>query len=141
MNKAKTYSPEVREPHLEARRKAGAKAGDLVFLSERKGGMVEDVRRGLDAIAKHAGWEAGAIRTKAFRHTYRAARLQTLDRGAPVSEYVVSRELGHGGFSLVRKVYGHLGQVRHRSEVVEYRVEQQEGVISAERLRLLLRVA
>ena len=35
-----------------------------------------------------------------------------------------SREMGHGGEAMVRKVYGHLGQVRHRSEVVEYRVEQ-----------------
>ena len=59
-----------------------------------------------------------------FRHTYCAARLQTLDNGAPVSEYTMARELGHGGFALVRRVYGHLGQVRHRSEVVEYRVEQ-----------------
>jgi hypothetical protein len=25
---------------------------------------------------------------------------------------------------MVRKVYGHLGQVRHRAEAVEYRVEQ-----------------
>jgi hypothetical protein len=25
---------------------------------------------------------------------------------------------------MVRRVYGHLGQVRHRSESVEYRIEQ-----------------
>ncbi len=25
---------------------------------------------------------------------------------------------------MVRRVYGHLGQVRHRAEAVEYRVEQ-----------------
>jgi len=30
----------------------------------------------------------------------------------------------HGGESMVRRVYGHLGEVRHRAEVVEYRVEQ-----------------
>ena len=54
----------------------------------------------------------------------KAARLQTLDHGAPVSVYSVGREVGHGGESLVRRVYGHLGNVRHRSEVVEYRVEQ-----------------
>jgi hypothetical protein len=29
-----------------------------------------------------------------FRHAYCAARLQTLDRGAPVSTYSVGRELG-----------------------------------------------
>ena len=41
----------------------------------------------------------------------------------PVSVYSVGRELGHGGDALVRRVYGHLGEVRHRSEVMEYRVE------------------
>ena len=58
-----------------------------------------------------------------FRHSYCAARLQTLDHGAPVSVYTVGRELGHGGESLVKRVYGHLGEVRHRSEVMEYRVQ------------------
>ena len=38
--------------------------------------------------------------------------------------WVVSREMGHGGRSLVDRVYGHLGDVRHRSEMVEFRVEQ-----------------
>jgi len=59
-----------------------------------------------------------------FRHTYCAALLQTLDQGAPVSVYTVAREMGHGGESMVRRVYGHLGQVRDRADVVEYRVEQ-----------------
>jgi hypothetical protein len=45
-------------------------------------------------------------------------------RGAPVSTYTVAREMGHLGEAMVRRVYGHLGQVRHRSEAVEYRVEQ-----------------
>jgi hypothetical protein len=36
----------------------------------------------------------------------------------------VGRELGHGGDALVRRVYGHLGTIRHRTEIVEYRVEQ-----------------
>jgi hypothetical protein len=34
----------------------------------------------------------------------------------------VAKELGHGGDSLVKRIYGHLGEVRHRSEVVEYRI-------------------
>jgi integrase len=78
----------------------------------------------LGAIAARAGWEPGAITSKMFRHTYCAARLQTLDQGAPVHPFTVGRESGHGGDSLVRRVYGHLGTVRHRAEVVEYRVEQ-----------------
>ena len=40
------------------------------------------------------------------------------------SVYTVAKEMGHGGESMVRRVYGHLGDVRHRAEVVEYRVEQ-----------------
>jgi integrase len=66
-----------------------------------------------------------AIRSKMFRHAYyTAARLQTLDHGSPVSAYMVARELGHGGEAMLRRVYGHLGQVRYRADVVAYRVEQ-----------------
>ncbi len=82
--------------------------------------MLTDIRGALDAVAEAAGWKAGEIRTNMFRHIYCSGRLQTLDRGAPVSVYTVARELGHGGESLVKKVYGHLGDVRHRAEVVEY---------------------
>src|SRR5258708_4608600 len=59
------------------------------------------------------------------RHTYCAARLQSLDDGATVGVYTVAKEMGHGGEAMVRCVYGHLGEVRHRAEVVEYRVEQR----------------
>ncbi len=86
--------------------------------------MIGDVRNLLDRVARRAGLEGGTIRTKAFRHTYCAARLQTLDQGAPVSTYTVARELGHESEAMVRRVYAHLGTIRHRSEVVEYRVEQ-----------------
>jgi integrase len=119
--------PQLREvlaPHVTERRRAGASDDDLLFCSARTGGMVRDARKGLDAIAVHAGWQAGEIRSRAFRHTYCAARLQTLDRGAPVALWTVARELGHGGDAMVRRVYGHLGAVRHRAEVVEYRVVQ-----------------
>jgi integrase len=95
----------------------------LLFPSYRTGEpAVCDVRKLIDAVAVRAGWKPGEITSKMFRHTYCAARLQTLDHGAPVSVYTVARELGHGGESMVRRVYGHLGAVRHRSEVVEYRV-------------------
>jgi hypothetical protein len=85
---------------------------------------IRDVRGLLDRIAARAGVLAGDLRTKMFRHTYCAARLQTLDRGAPVSTYTVARELGHESEAMVRRVYAHLGEVRHRSEVVECRVAQ-----------------
>ena len=77
-------------------------------------------------VAARAGWNPGEIRSKMFRHTYCTARLQTLDQGAPVSLFTVARELGHGGEAMVRRVYGHLGQVRHRAEDVEYRIEAFE---------------
>jgi hypothetical protein len=54
----------------------------------------------------------------------KARVLQTLDADAPVSPYTVGQELGHGGDSLVKRVYGHLGTVRHRAKAVEYRVQQ-----------------
>ena len=109
--------------------------------------MLTDFRKVLDRVAIAAGfWEyvldadgqpakdregepmrRGTVRSKMFRHTYCSARLQTLDQGAPVSIYTVGKELGHGGDSLVKRVYGHLGQVRHRADVVEYRVEQHRA--------------
>jgi len=85
---------------------------------------LRDIHKLLDRVAARAGLASGGLRSKAFRHTYCATRLQTLDRGAPVSLYTLSRELGHGSEDMVRRVYAHLGDVRHRSEVVEYRFEQ-----------------
>ena len=64
-----------------------------------------------------------------FRHTYITARLQTLDRGAPVSSWTVAREVGHSSTDMIEETYGHLGQVRHRSDVVEYRAEQHVTIL------------
>jgi len=115
--------PQLREilrDHLFDREEA---AEGLLFPSPRSGGRIRYLTKALDVIGARVGWESGEIRSKAFRHTYTAARLQTLDHGAPVSPFTVSRELGHGGRQMVERVYGHLGDVRHRSEVVEYKVE------------------
>ena len=103
----------------------------LLFPSYRTGheAMIVDFRKVLDAVAVRAGWKIGEIRSKMFRHSYCAARLQTLDQGTPVSPYTVARELGHGGDSMVKRVYGHLGHVRHRAKVVEYRVSQHTKVL------------
>jgi len=91
--------------------------------------MVTDFRRLLDAVALRAGWSRVRFAVKMFRHTYCAARLQTLDQGARASVYTVAKELGHGGDSMVKRVYGHLGQVRRRAKMVEYRVEQHQKVL------------
>ncbi len=120
---------EILRPYFPERERMGQ--GTLLFPSFRTGteGMVQDLHRVLDSVAEQAGWKAGEIRSKMFRHTYTAARLQTLDQGAPVSVYTVRKELGHGSTAMVERVYAHLGQVRHRSEVVEYRVEQHRTVL------------
>jgi integrase len=95
----------------------------LLFPSEDRGGAVAllgNFDKALDSIAEAAGWKAGEIRSRIFRNTYAAARLQTLDGDAPVSPYTVSRELGHGSLAMLERIYGHLGAVRHRAPVVEY---------------------
>ena len=53
-----------------------------------------------------------------------------------MSIYTVGRELDHGGESLVKRVYGHLGTVRHRAEVVEYRIEQHRAKLEARLVEL-----
>jgi integrase len=82
-------------------------------------------------------WEGRSIRTRILRHTYCSARLQALDRGEPVSTYTVRCKLGHGSDAMVNKVYSHLGDVRHRSETVEYHVSQHLNVLG-ERLKALV---
>lgn len=86
--------------------------------------MLKEWRGTLDRVAVRAGWKKGEIRSRMFRHTYCAARLQTLDGGAPISPFTVSRELGHGSGAMVERIYSHLGAIRHRSESVEYRIDQ-----------------
>jgi hypothetical protein len=40
------------------------------------------------------------------------------------ADFSTARELGHESEAMVRKVDAHLGTIRHRAEVVEFRVEQ-----------------
>jgi integrase len=105
---------------------------NLLFPSHISGkeAMLSDWRGTLDRVAMRAGWERGEIRSKMFRHTYCSARLQTLDGGAPVSPFTVSRELGHGSQKMVEEVYSHLGTMRHRTGAVEFRVEQHRKALA-----------
>jgi integrase len=105
------------------------------FRSGTEGRLVE-LRKLFDRVAIRGGWSAGDIRSRALRHTYCSARLMTLDGGVAVSTFQVAREMGHGGDSLVRRIYGHLGEIRHRSEAVEYRVEQHAATLG-DRLAVL----
>ena len=62
--------------------------------------------------------------THTLRHTFTAHRLNTLDRGAPVSIWTVSSELGHRDLDMISRVYGHVLQQRDRHgvrrDVLEY---------------------
>ncbi|MDE3001983.1 MAG: tyrosine-type recombinase/integrase [Gemmatimonadota bacterium] len=110
----------------------------LLFPSER-GAMIRDLRKSLDRLGELCGLDPGKVRTRRFRHTYCSARLQTVQRivrpGADpdshdswdyveVSRFQVQKEMGHGGAQLVDRIYGHAQQNPHRSESVEYRVDQ-----------------
>ena len=110
----------------------------LIFAAP-GGGMVGDLRRTLDRLGKLCGMRPREVRTRAFRHTYCATRLQTVttilrpghkptDEDAwsyeAVSHDAVARELGHGGHELVKRIYGHRARDPHRSNEVAYRVEE-----------------
>ncbi len=115
----------------------------LLFPSDRTGEerMLVDVRKVLDRVTAHAGTlyvmdggrrrkaEPEEIRTKAFRHTYRTTRLQTLDRGQPVAVWTVAKEMGHESTAMIERVYGHLGELGHRAKAVEYWVQQHRKVL------------
>jgi integrase len=78
------------------------------FATDTEALLVEN-RKLLDRVLLRAGWHRGEFYTRALRHTYCAARLQTLDHGAAVTPYTVSRELGHGSLDMVEGVYAYLG--------------------------------
>lgn len=133
--------------YMAERERAGG-LGRLLFPSEggapktgtrRRGErMITDLRKTLDRLGERAGFPPGHIRLHMLRHTYTAARIQTLDRGAPVAMYTVARELGHSSTSMIEERYGHLHDraVLGGSEVVEYRVEHHQEELQA-RLREL----
>jgi integrase len=119
---------------------ATAPPARLLFPSYRTGqeAMLRDTRKLLDAVSVRCGYPEGEIHSYSFRHSFTAAALQLTDHGAPISPYTVGKWLGHGGVALVNRVYGHLGDVRHRSEQLEFRPEQHAEILG-ERLRVLRR--
>ena len=74
-------------------------AGRLLFPSYCTGkeAMLTDARKLLDAVATRIGYEPRDLNLYTFRHTYCAARLQTLDRGVPVSPFTVGASWGTVG--------------------------------------------
>jgi integrase len=104
--------------------------------------MLTDERKAFDALAEYIGWEPTSnvepdkIRAQAVRNTYMAARLQTLDNGHPISIYTVQREGGWSPLDMLQRIYGHVGQIRHRADMVEYRVDHYKKQLG-ERLQAL----
>jgi integrase len=118
---------EILEAYMLERERTGG-LGSLLFPSSRGDdeSMVRDLHKALDKIGARAGFPAGHIRLHMLRHTYTAARIQTLDRGAPIALYSVARELGHSSTDMIEDRYGHLHDraVAGGADVVEFRVEQ-----------------
>lgn len=124
----------------------------LLFPSYRTGeeAMLTDVRKLIDRVTERASTlylmdqgrrrkaEPGDIRTKVFRHSYISARLQTLDNRKPVAAFTVASEVGHSSTAMIEKTYGHLGQARHRANVVEFRPEQHKASLEDRLARLPL---
>jgi integrase len=102
-----------------------------------KPGVITDWRKALDAIATRTeAWMRGEVRSKALRHTYASARLQTTDGDKPIAVFTASREMGHSDTSMLERIYGHVGNLPHRSSVVEYRIRQHKAKL-ARHLELL----
>jgi integrase len=123
---------EILEAYMVEREREGG-LGSLLFPSNRGDGesMITDLRKALDKIGERAGFPKGHVRLHMLRHTYTAARIQSMDRGAPVALYTVARELGHSSTDMIEDRYGHLHDraVLGGSEVVEYRVEHHRETI------------
>ncbi|MGK7313636.1 MAG: tyrosine-type recombinase/integrase [Candidatus Longimicrobiales bacterium M2_2A_002] len=101
-------------PQLEAILRAylaarGNPTKGVLFPSPRKPGKpVRTIKRLVEELELRIEYD-GDLTPKVFRHSYCAARLQTLDNGAPISTFKVSRELGHKDTSMVEDIYGHVG--------------------------------
>lgn len=110
--------------------------GSLLFPSHRFDDerMLDNVDRQLDQVGDRAGTERP--RLHAFRHSYTAARIQTLEHGAPVSLWQVARELGHQSTAMVEKRYGHLARVKRRTDVLEFKVSSSSTAQSDTRRTL-----
>jgi integrase len=123
--------PQLREILQAYLARKDAPAGPLLFPAVRgarkREGLLSDFRRALDGAASLAGIPRSLARRKVFRVTWISARLQTLDNGAPISPFTVTREAGHRSLKMVEEVYGRLGAVRQRREHVEYRWSEWEA--------------
>ena len=123
--------PQLRRRLREHLDRAGASSG-LLFPSHLGPGMLDDVRHALGTAADKA--EIGKhVTHHVLRHTYTAARLQTVDAGEPVALYTVARELGHSGTKQIERTYGHV--LERRVRLSEVRFEPADVIDLASRRR------
>jgi integrase len=79
------------------------------------------VRKAFKSVVERAGLDS-QVTPYWLRHTYASHRIQTLEGGAPVTLFTVSRELGHSSTRMLEEHYGHLLRNRSvRGELVSYR--------------------
>lgn len=128
---------EILRPYMTQR----APRSGLVFPSEKSTDRYqvmisapnEPIRQARNIAAAMLGGSRGEsllakqVTPRALRPTYCSARLQTLDFGRPIAETTVYFEMGHGSEKMIKAVYGRLGRIRHRGDVVEYRLEEPQG--------------
>lgn len=110
--------PQLREvlvPYLEER----DDDSELLFPN-RDGAPLGTLRWALTTLEDRTPDMDKHLTLKVFRHTYTATRIQTVERGHPVSLFSVARELGHKGVSRIEDTYGHLQNRRTRLEEVRY---------------------
>jgi integrase len=88
-----------------------------------------EFRKWMDKVANQLGWPLIRVRLKVFRVTYASARIQTLDGGAPVSDWTVQQEMGHGSMQMLQQVYVRVGVIRQRRQHVEYRWEEYASTL------------
>jgi integrase len=85
--------------------------------------LVTDFRKVLDRAAARVGWPKGEIRARMVRHTYCAARLQTLKRGRPSASSPLAASSATGGRAREADLRAPRGNAA-AWEVLEYRIEQ-----------------
>lgn len=98
----------------------------------------ESQKRTAESLARHELHDPIVLRRREPKRKSIGELGDLLDSlgGEPANECMMRQTLGHSSTGMVERVYSHLGTIRHRSEVIEYRVEQHRKVL-AKRLKAL----